>query len=85
MRAKAVADPKAAAAFFVRQKSPMAALVIHASKEGDSMRTLFTSPVLTVAKARGLVKAGWQVHITDSEGRVFHPEKFDELLKFVRK
>ena len=60
----------------------MAALVIHASKDGESMRTLFTGPVLTVAKARSLVKAGWQVHVTDADGGVFHPEKFDELLKF---
>lgn len=63
----------------------MAALVVHGSKDEDSVRTLFTSPVIAVAKARGLVKAGWQVHIVDSEGHVFHREKFDELLRFDRK
>ena len=42
----------------------------------------FTSPVLTVAKARGLFKAGWQVHVVDANGRVFHPDKFDHLLRF---
>jgi hypothetical protein len=38
--------------------------------------------VLTVAKARGLFKAGWQVHVVDANGRVFHPDKFDHLLRF---
>lgn len=60
----------------------MAALIIHASKEAESTRALFTSPVIAVAKARGLVKAGWLVHITDGAGRVIHPETFDQLLKF---
>jgi len=60
----------------------MAALVVHASKDGQSTRTLFTSPVLTVAKAKGLSKSGWQVHVVDADGRVFHPEKFDHLLRF---
>ena len=63
----------------------MAALVVHASKDGESTRTLFTSPVLAVAKARGLSKAGWQVHVVDADGRIFHLEKVDELLKFDRK
>ena len=60
----------------------MAALVVHASKDGESIRTLFTSPVLAVAKARGLFKTGWQVHIVDADGRLFHSEKFDRLLRF---
>ena len=63
----------------------MPALVVHATKGSESARILFASPVLAHAKARGLVKAGWQVHITDADGGVFHPEKFDELLKFDRK
>jgi hypothetical protein len=36
-------------------------------------RTLFTSHVLAVAKARRLSKTGWQVHIVDADSRVFHP------------
>jgi hypothetical protein len=62
--------------------SHMAAVVFHSSKDGDHMRTLFTNPVIAVAKARGRAKAGWQVHLTNVDGRVFHPERFDELLKF---
>jgi hypothetical protein len=63
----------------------MAALVVHASKGAESTRMLFTSPVLAVAKARGLSKAGWQVHVVDSDGRIFHLEKLDQLLRFDRK
>jgi hypothetical protein len=63
----------------------MAALVVHATKDGESTRTLFSSPVLAVAKARGLSKASWQVHVVDAEGRIFHPEKFDDLLRFPAK
>lgn len=63
----------------------MAALVVHASKDDQSTRALFTSPVLAVAKARGLVKTGWQVHVVDADGRVFHPDTFDHLLRFPPK
>jgi hypothetical protein len=64
----------------------LSALVVHASKEGqEGKRTLYVSPVIAVAKARGLFKAGWQVHIVDADGEVFHPEKFDQLLKFPPK
>ena len=63
----------------------MSALVVHASKDGESTRTLFTSPILAVAKARGLFKTGWQVHVVDADGRVFHAEKFDHLLRFDSK
>jgi hypothetical protein len=64
----------------------MPALVVHASKAGEeSKRTLYTSPVIAHAKAQGLFKAGWQVHIVDADGRVFHPEKFNEVLRFAPK
>jgi hypothetical protein len=51
----------------------MAALVVHASKDDQSTRALFTSPVL------------WQVHVVDADGRVFHPDTFDHLLRFPPK
>jgi hypothetical protein len=64
----------------------MTALVVHASKDGEeSKRTLYTSPVIAVAKGRGLFKAGWQVHIADADGQVFYPERFDQLLRFPPK
>jgi hypothetical protein len=59
----------------------MAALVVHASKERKSTRTLYLRPAIAVAKARMLFKAGWQVHIVDADGRIFHAEQFDELLR----
>ena len=58
----------------------MAALVVHASKDRKSTRTLYLRPAIAVAKARILFKAGWQVHIVDVDGRIFHPEQFDQLL-----
>ena len=64
----------------------MAALVVHASKDGESRRTLYTSPVIAVAKARSLFKTGWEdVHIVDADGGLFYPDKFDQLLSFDRK
>jgi hypothetical protein len=38
----------------------MAALVVHASKDGESRRTLYTSNVIAVARARSLFKTGWE-------------------------
>jgi hypothetical protein len=60
----------------------MAALVVHASKHRKSKRTLYISPALAVSKARELFKAGWQVHVIDADGRMFHPNQFDQLLRF---
>jgi hypothetical protein len=62
----------------------MSALVVHASKDGEeSKRMLYSSPVIAVAKARGLVKTGWRVHIIDADSRMFHPDKFDQALRFA--
>jgi hypothetical protein len=63
-------------------KGSMTALTIHASKDGESIETVVAGPTMAVAKARTLSKSGWQVHITDSDGRVFQPDKFDQLLSF---
>jgi hypothetical protein len=61
----------------------VSALVVHASKDREeSTQALYTSPVIAVTKARILFKSGWRVHIIDTDGRIFHPEKFDEVLRF---
>jgi hypothetical protein len=60
----------------------MAAFTIQASKDGESIETIVMGPTVTVAKARSLSKSGWQVHITDSDGNVYRPDKFDQLLSF---
>jgi hypothetical protein len=64
----------------------MAAFVVHASKDGESRRMLYTKPVIAVAKARSPFKADWEdVHIVDADGGLFYPDKFDQLLSFDRK
>jgi hypothetical protein len=52
---------------------------------GDESKRSLYSPLIAVAKGKGLFKAGWQVHIADADGQVFHPAKFDQLLRFVPK
>jgi hypothetical protein len=75
-----------AAFVFFNVESPMTALVVHASKDGEGRRMLYTSPAIAVAKARSLFKTGWEdVHIVDADGALFYPDKFDRLLSFDRK
>jgi|SRR5215218_1851379 len=49
---------------------------IHASNDGNWIETQEASPTLTVAKANSLHKSGWDVHITDSDGRRYGPIRF---------
>ncbi len=63
----------------------MTAFTIHASKDGESLHTVRLGPTITIAKARELLKSGWQVHVTDADGRQYGPDKFDEILRFERK
>lgn len=63
----------------------MEIFTIHASKDGDWVETQLTSPTLTVARANGLTKSGWDVHITDSEGRRYGSVRFNDILSFDRK
>jgi hypothetical protein len=63
----------------------MEAFTIHASKDGKWVETQGTSPTLTVAKANTLLKTGWDVHITDADGRRYGPTRFHEVLSFDRK
>jgi hypothetical protein len=62
----------------------LAAFTVHASKDGETNEVQQDSPTLTVAKARGLFKSGWKVHIADSAGRRYAPSEFDEILRFDR-
>jgi hypothetical protein len=63
----------------------MEEFTIHASKDGEWVETQGSSPTLIVAKATSLHKSGWDVHITDSEGRRYGPSRFNEILSFDRK
>jgi hypothetical protein len=58
----------------------MTAFTIHATKDDDTISTVRIGPTVTVAKARTLQKEGWQVHITDADGRQYGPGQFDQLL-----
>ena len=73
----------------VREERPpsvpkRAAFTVHASRNGETNEVQQDSPTLTVAKARGLFKTGWKVHIADSAGRRYAPSEFDEILRFDR-
>jgi hypothetical protein len=65
----------------MQETTPMPALVVHASKDRKSQRTLYINPAVAVAKARGLSSRGWHVHVVDADGRMFYQEQFDELLR----
>jgi hypothetical protein len=62
----------------------MTAFSIHATKGGQSMTTVRIGPAVTVAKARALLKDGWQVHVTDVAGQRYEPAQLDQLLTFDR-
>jgi hypothetical protein len=72
----------------IREEPPSppkrAAFTVHASRNGEINEVQQDSPTLTVAKARGLFKTGWKVHIADSAGRRYAPSEFDEILRFDR-
>ena len=63
----------------------MEIFTVHASKDGEWVETQIKSPTLTVAKANSLQKSGWDVHITDGDGRRYGPTRFNEILSFDRK
>ena len=48
------------------------------------MTTVRIGPTVTVAKARALLKDGWQVHVTDAAGQHYEPAQLDQLLTFDR-
>ncbi len=72
----------------VREDRPsapkLAAFTVHATRNGETNEVQQDSPTLTVAKARGLFKTGWKVHIADAAGRRYAPSEFDEILRFDR-
>jgi hypothetical protein len=51
-----------------------------AKRENETVKCERISLLITVAKARVWVSEGWQVTITDDEGKVFAPAEFKDLL-----
>jgi hypothetical protein len=51
-----------------------------AERENETVKIERKSSLLIVAKARIWASEGWQVVITDSEGKSYAPSEFDRLL-----
>jgi hypothetical protein len=51
-----------------------------AERGNETVKSERNSLLITVAKARVWVSEGWQVTITNSEGKVFEPAEFEKSL-----
>jgi uncharacterized protein (AIM24 family) len=51
-----------------------------AERDNTTVRVERQSSLLIVAKAKVWVSEGWQVVITDAEGKTYAPADFDQLL-----
>jgi hypothetical protein len=51
-----------------------------AERENEKVKIERSSSLLIVAKARIWASEGWQVVVTDSEGKSYAPAEFDRLL-----
>jgi len=51
-----------------------------AEREGSTVSVERESPLIMVAKARIWASEGWQVVITDADGKSYEPAEFESLL-----
>ncbi|MGX9424667.1 MULTISPECIES: hypothetical protein [Bradyrhizobium] len=51
-----------------------------AERDNEKVKVERQSSLIIVAKARVFASAGWQVVITDKEGKSYAPAEFDRLL-----
>ena len=51
-----------------------------AERENEKVKIERTSSLLIVAKARIWASEGWEVVVTDAEGKSYAPAEFDRLL-----
>jgi hypothetical protein len=51
-----------------------------AEREGETVKVERESPLIMVAKARIWASEGWQVVITDADGKPYAAEEFEGLL-----
>jgi hypothetical protein len=51
-----------------------------AERENETVKVERQSSLIIVAKARIWASEGWQVVITDADGKSYAPEEFDQLL-----
>jgi hypothetical protein len=53
---------------------------IVAEKDGRTVTTERASLLIAAARARVWSSEGWNVDVTDGDGKLIDPEKFDQLL-----
>jgi hypothetical protein len=53
---------------------------IVAERDGKTVRTDRISLLIAVARARVWTSEGWNVVVTDGDGRLLNPAEFDRLL-----
>ncbi|HEY0328420.1 MAG TPA: hypothetical protein VGC77_04910 [Rhodopseudomonas sp.] len=53
---------------------------ITAERDNETMRSSRISALIAIAKARIWVSEGWQVVITDEQGRDYIPSQFEQLV-----
>lgn len=53
--------------------------IVQASRRDDTLTTFRLSAAAAIAKARALMKDGWQVLITDPDGISYRASEFDRL------
>jgi hypothetical protein len=53
---------------------------IVAVRENETVKCERTSVLIAIAKARVWANEGWQVAITDEEGKTLEPAEFDNIL-----
>jgi hypothetical protein len=53
---------------------------IVAVRENETVKCERSSVLIAIAKARVWTSEGWQVSITDQEGKTLEPAEFDKML-----
>jgi hypothetical protein len=56
--------------------------IVHASRRDEVATTFRLSAAVAIAKARTFADDGWDVFITDPDGRRYYPSEFEGLLSF---
>jgi hypothetical protein len=54
---------------------------IVATRENETVKCERSSVLIAIAKARVWTSEGWQVSVTDQEGKTLEPAEFDKLLE----
>jgi hypothetical protein len=66
--------------FRIKESVSWLAYQIVAVRENETVRCKRISVLIAIAKARVWTSEGWQVVVTDEEGKTLEPAEFDKLL-----